>query len=458
MVAVMTKSTQHDTRPTLVVGLGDSGFSVVRFLVRRGVYPVVADSRDAPPMVERLSREFPDIQIHLGPFDAALFAAFPRVIVSPGVSLAESALRAAQAAGAEILGDVELFAQVADAPVIAVTGSNGKSTVTALVGELLAAVGVEARVGGNIGVPALDLVDDDAPDFYVLELSSFQLETTSTLETTSAVVLNVSPDHMDRYRDVAAYGRAKGRIYDHCAHCVVNRDDVRAMSLAPATRTGQYSFGLSAPEHDDEFGLVEDAGRRWLAQGEKRLLAADRLHLQGRHNIGNVLAAFALIHAAGIEISPAMTERARTFAGLPHRMELVADHDGVRWINDSKGTNVGATCAALQGIDAPVVLIAGGQGKGADFSPLAQAAFGRVTHAIVLGVDRAELDAALGVILPVTEVDSLAAAVKAAATIAHAGDVVLFSPACASFDMFRNFEHRGDVFRALVREQMSCRR
>ncbi len=459
----MAMAMASDTRPhadaTLVVGLGESGYSVVRFLVRRGVTPVVADSRDAPPMLERLRREHPTVEVHLGAFDAAMFERFGRVVVSPGVATREPALRAAVAAGAEVLGDVELFAALADAPVIAVTGSNGKSTVTALLGELLAAAGRDVRVGGNIGVPVLDLLADTPPDFYALELSSFQLETTSSLATTAAVVLNVSPDHLDRYDSVADYGRAKARIYTNCRACVVNRDDPVAGHLAPNGNTRHIAFGLGAPEHEDDFGLVTDArGRRQLCHGERRLLPLDALRLEGGHNAANVLAALALVHAAGVELDRAVLDRARDFGGLPHRMERVAEHAGVRWINDSKGTNVGATCAAIEGTDAPMVLIAGGVGKGADFSPLAAAAFGRVTHAIVLGADRAAIAAALAPVLPVSEAASLADAVSQAASLAAPGSVVLFSPACASFDMFRNFEHRGDVFRALVDEVTSCRR
>ncbi len=458
MAMAMTSDTIVQAPATLVVGLGDSGYSVVRFLTRCGNRPVVADSRDAPPMIERLRREHPDVEVHLGAFDPALFTAFDRVVVSPGVSVGEPAVRAAAAAGAEIVGDVELFAAMAGAPVIAVTGSNGKSTVTALTGELLAAAGRDARVGGNIGVPVLDLLDGDRPDFYVLELSSFQLETTSSLATAAAVVLNVTPDHMDRYADVAAYARAKSRIYRHCGTCVVNRDDTIAGHLAPNGSTQRVSFGLSAPPGDDDFGLrTGRAGGVDLVRGTRHLLGVDSLRLQGSHNVSNVLASLALVHVAGVELDGAVLARAASFAGLPHRMELVVEHAGVRWINDSKGTNVGAACAAIKGIDRPIVLIAGGVGKGADFSPLAEAAIGRVNHAIVLGVDRAGLAAALSPVIPVSEAESLADALAQATDVARPGTVVLFSPACASFDMFRNFEHRGDVFRSLVREATTCK-
>ncbi len=458
MGAAMQSRDQHGAPTTLVVGLGESGYSVVRFLARHGQSPAVADSRAAPPMIERLGREHPGIEVKLGAFDTDWFRRFDRIVVSPGVSVNEPAVAAAREAGATIVGDVELFAALADAPVIGVTGSNGKSTVTALVGELLAAAGVDARVGGNIGVPVLDLLDEDAPDFYVLELSSFQLETTASLALAAAVVLNISPDHMDRYATLADYARAKGRIFRHCRRAVVNRDDDAAAALAPAAAAAAVHFGLSAPAGEEDFGIVDRDGRRWLARGSKALLAVDEIRLEGSHNLGNMLAALALVAAAGIDLDDNVLDRARRFAGLPHRMERVAEHHGVRWINDSKGTNVGATCAALRGVEAPIVLLAGGVGKGADFAPLAQACAGRVRHALLIGEDADAIARALPADIPVEPVESLAAAVTRAAALATAGDVVLFSPACASFDMFRNFEHRGDVFRALVQEVVACRR
>jgi UDP-N-acetylmuramoylalanine--D-glutamate ligase len=454
----MYKTHIHDEPKTLVVGLGESGYSVLRFLARRGVPPAVADSRATPPMMQRALEEFPDLELHLGPFSPALFETYERIVVSPGVAVSEPAIRNADRAGAEIIGDVELFARQADAPVIAVTGSNGKSTVTALVGELLAAAGVEARVGGNIGVPVLDLLDDDAPRFYVLELSSFQLETTFSLHTASAVVLNVTPDHMDRYADLAAYRKAKARIYARCDACVVNRDDPVAAGLASGDCRRRVVFGLSEPESSEAFGIAQRDERSWIAKGSHRLVAIDELTIQGSHNVSNMLAALALVDAAGVTISRAVMERARSFGGLPHRMELVAERNRVRWINDSKATNVGSACAAMKGIDEPIVLIAGGQGKGADFSPLAIAAEGRVRCAILIGEDRRLIAAALEGRIPLLEAGSLEQAVEQAGVEARPGDVILFSPACASFDMFRNFEHRGDTFRALARREAACKR
>lgn len=456
-VAAMQYSDRQPACRTLVVGLGASGYSAVRYLVGRGEIPVAADSRANPPMIDRLRREFPGVEVHLGPFSPERFGAFDRLVVSPGVWIGEPAIRSAREAGAEIVGDVELFARIADAPVIAVTGSNGKSTVTRLVGDLMTAAGIDARVGGNIGVPVLDLVDDDPPEFYVLELSSFQLETTSSLAPACSVVLNVAADHMDRYADLGEYARAKARIYDRAGVCVVNLDDPLAASLAGGGCSRRVGFGLGVPEAND-FGVIEGGGRRWLAHGGRRLVAVDEIRLEGSHNAANMLAALALVDAAGTALDDVVLERARSFAGLPHRLELVAEHGGVRWINDSKGTNVGATSAAIGGFDRPIVLIGGGQGKGADFSPLADAARGRLRAAILFGEDRDALARALAPVVEPVLVDSLASAVEQAAAVAREGDVVLFSPACASFDMFRNFEHRGDAFRALVQEVVACRR
>ncbi len=442
---------------TLVVGLGASGLSVARHLAARGQAFEIADSRIAPPGMDAARAAWPGVPVHAGPFDEELFSRFERLVVSPGVAVAEAAIVAARDKGAEVLGDIELFARECGAPVIAITGSNGKSTVTSLVGVLAAASGAATRVGGNIGVPALDLLGDEQAELYVLELSSFQLETTRSLQAAGAVVLNISADHLDRYDSLEAYAAAKGVIYRGCRCCVVNRDDPLAQALAGSgCRT--LSFGLDAPSGANEFGLVEDAGRAWLARGSHRLIAVDELRLTGSHNVANVLASLALLAAVGINTGQPVLDALRAYAGLPHRMETVAEVAGIRWINDSKGTNVGATRAAIAGLDTPVVLIAGGLGKGADFTELAAAADGRVREAILLGADREALARALADTVPVRLVDSLGQAVARAAEAALAGDSVLFSPACASFDMFRNFEHRGDCFRQLVREWLQCPR
>lgn len=431
---------------TLIVGLGKSGLSVARFLARRGEAFAVADSRATPPGAAELAALCPACETAFGAFDAAYFARFRRLIVSPGVAVAEPAIVAARAAGAEIIGDIELFARAVTAPVIAITGSNGKSTVTTLVGEMAAA---ERRVavGGNLGTPALDLLEGPAPDLYVLELSSFQLETTGSLAPAAATVLNLSADHLDRYDSIAAYAQAKARIYANAAVQVINRDDPVAAALA--TGDGRrVSFGLDAPA-DGGWGLAEIDGEGWLLRGTERVLRADDLRIRGRHNVANALAALALGEAAGLS-REAMCRVLRAFPGLPHRSQWVATVRGADWINDSKGTNVGATLAALNGMTAPVVLLAGGLGKDQDFTPLRPALAEKGRALVLFGRDAGLIAQAVGDAVPVVRVDSMEAAVAAAAERVEPGDVVLLSPACASFDMFTGYEERGQRFVALV--------
>ncbi len=436
----------------VVVGLGKTGLSCVRFLTSHGYKVQVVDSRTEPPMKAQLMVQFPDVPVHVG-LHSKYWADADLVLVSPGVSIAEPEIQQAHQSGAEIAGDVELFARYAQVPVIAVTGSNGKSTVTALVGAMCRTAGLDAPVGGNIGVPVLDLLAPTrpVPDWYVLELSSFQLETTSSLHPKAAAVLNVSPDHMDRYPDISAYAQAKARIFHGEGVAVVNRDDPATLELVPPSRS-VVTFGFSNPQRDDEFGLITRGRSIWLAQGGHALMQREQVPLFGGHNLANVLAAMALASVAGVS-STDMVNAVRRFAGLPHRTELVLDHDGVRWVNDSKATNVGATVAALSGSDAPVILIAGGDGKAADFSPLAPAAAQHVRAAVLLGQDAAAIARVIEDVTPCHFVDSLCEAVQMAGRLARNGDVVMLSPACASFDMFDNFEHRGDVFRTLVKEQ-----
>jgi len=392
---------------------------------------------------------WPKVRVSLGAFDSRRIARARRIVVSPGVSLREPALAAATEAGSECIGDIELFARAADAPVIAVTGSNGKSTVTAMVASLLDAIGYRVRAGGNLGPPALDLLeaDPESPDFYVLELSSFQLETTFSLRPAAGVVLNVSADHMDRYRTLAEYAAAKGRVYSGAGTAVVNRDDPGAARLA-ARAAAVIGFTLGAPGPGD-FGVVTHAGEPWLAEGERRLVPASSVRLAGTHNRANALAALALVRAAGGDAAAAAPALAH-FEGLPHRMRLVAEIDGVRWYDDSKGTNVGAAAAALEGMERPVVLIAGGDGKGADFTPLREPVQQRARAVVLIGRDAPRLEAALNGAAPIAHAADLEAAVERAAELAQAGDAVLLSPACASFDMFASYRERGDAFVAAV--------
>lgn len=433
---------------TLIVGLGKTGLSCARFLAAHGVEIAITDSRDHPPGLQELRNEMPDAAVFVGGFSEVALQHADQLVVSPGVAVSTPFVIKARAMGLPVLGDVELFARQVQAPVVAITGSNGKSTVTTLVGLMAEHAGRDVRVGGNLGTPALDLIQEREPDLYVLELSSFQLEVTDSLRCVSAAVLNLSPDHMDRYATVQDYAAAKARIFRHCDVAVVNRDDPMVCGMAP-TAAKRISFGLGVPQHND-YGLVSDAGRRWLAQGATRLLLVDELRIHGDHNLANVLAALALGGAAGLPI-PAMLSALKQFRGLPHRMEFVTRVHDVDWYDDSKGTNVGATVAAVSGLTGPLVLIAGGDGKGQDFAPLAAALTGKTRAVILLGKDAPAIETAIAGRIPVQHVKDMNAAVQAAARIAQAGDRVLLSPACSSLDMFENFEHRGRVFAQAAR-------
>ncbi|MEC7433112.1 MAG: UDP-N-acetylmuramoyl-L-alanine--D-glutamate ligase, partial [Pseudomonadota bacterium] len=408
-----------------------------------------ADSRLQPPGLDELKAGWPDVPIYLGEFDEELFAGFNELIVSPGISIAEPAIAGAAARGARIRGDIDLFADAADAPIIAITGSNGKTTVTTLVGEMARAAGRNVQVGGNIGTPALDLLDQGA-DLYVLELSSFQLETTEELGALAATVLNVSDDHMDRYPDKMAYFQAKQRIYRGCKNAIVNLDDALSTPMARDTlRFLCFGFNRVNPE---TFSTRDDDQGTWITWGLDNLLLASELQLMGRHNISNVMAALALGHAAGLAMEP-MLEVARSFRGLPHRCEFVRNLNGVDYINDSKGTNVGATVAAIESLvpdSGKVILIAGGDGKGADFQPLAEPVAACCRALVLIGRDAGKISEAVGVSVPQYRATSLQEAVSLARQAAEPGDRVLLSPACASFDMFRDYNDRGEQFRALV--------
>jgi len=436
-------------RRTLIVGLGKTGLSCVRYLSGQGREIAVADSRLQPPGLDELKAGWPDVPVYLGDFDEALFAGFNELVVSPGISIAEPAIAGAAARGARIRGDIDLFADAADAPIIAITGSNGKTTVTTLVGEMARAAGRNVQVGGNIGTPALDLLDQGA-DLYVLELSSFQLETTEELGALAATVLNVSDDHMDRYPDKMAYFQAKQRIYRGCKNAIVNLDDALSTPMARDTlRFLCFGFNRVNPE---TFSTRDDDQGTWITWGLDNLLLASELQLMGRHNISNVMAALALGHAAGLAMEP-MLEVARSFRGLPHRCEFVRNLNGVDYINDSKGTNVGATVAAIESLvpdSGKVILIAGGDGKGADFQPLAEPVAACCRALVLIGRDAGKISEAVGVSVPQYRATSLQEAVSLARQAAEPGDRVLLSPACASFDMFQDYNDRGEQFRALV--------
>ncbi|MDE2069989.1 MAG: UDP-N-acetylmuramoyl-L-alanine--D-glutamate ligase [Gammaproteobacteria bacterium] len=433
---------------TLVVGLGRTGLSCVRFLAARGAEVAVTDSRARPPALAQLRELVPQAAVFVGGFSEQALAGAEQVLVSPGVAANAPFLETARARGLPVFGDIELFARTVRAPVVGITGSNGKSTVTTLVGRMAERAGIEARVGGNLGTPALDLILATEPALYVLELSSFQLEVTDSLRCVAATVLNVSPDHMDRYASAADYAAAKARIFRHCLTAVVNREDAQVRRMLQAQQK-QISFGLDAPR-DANYGLIEHGGSRWLARGAERLLAVSELRIRGTHNVANALAALALGEAAGLP-RPAMLAALREFPGLPHRMQYLGTRRGVAYYDDSKGTNVGATLAAVAGVSQPLVLIAGGDGKHQDFAPLARALVGKARAVVLLGKDAALIETALAGRVPTVGVKDMDAAVVQAAAHAQPGDWVLLSPACSSLDMFDNFEHRGRVFAEAVR-------
>ncbi|MCM0611033.1 UDP-N-acetylmuramoyl-L-alanine--D-glutamate ligase [Marinobacter sediminum] len=436
-------------RRTLVVGLGKTGLSCVRYLSGQGREIAVADSRENPPGLEQLRAQWPDVPVYLGAFDAELFEGFNELVVSPGISVAEPAIARAAQAGAFIRGDIDLFAEAADAPIVAITGSNGKTTVTTLVGEMAQAAGRRVETGGNIGTPALDLLGRGA-DLFVLELSSFQLETTSELNALAATVLNVSDDHMDRYPTKMAYFQAKQRIFRGCKNAVVNLDDALSTPMArDSLRFICFGFHRVNP---DTFSTRDDDEGTWITFGFENLLLASELKLLGRHNISNVMAALGLGYAAGLPME-IMLDVARNFWGLPHRCEFIRQLAGVDYINDSKGTNVGAAVAAIESLvpdNGKVVLIAGGDGKGADFMPLQAPAVLHCRALVLIGRDAGQIAEATGGNVEVHRARSLEEAVSTAAGLAKAGDRVLLSPACASFDMFRDYSDRGDQFRRLV--------
>lgn len=434
----------------IVVGLGKSGMSLVRHLARRGLPFAVADTRANPPELESLRRDFPEIEVRCGALDVDFLCRASELLVSPGLALATPALQQAAARGVKLSGDIELFAREAKAPIIAITGSNAKSTVTTLVGEMAAAAGKKVAVGGNLGTPALDLLADDV-ELYVIELSSFQLETTDGLSAEVATCLNVSEDHMDRYADLQAYHLAKHRIFRGARQVVINRDDALSRPLV-ADQLPCWTFGLGKPDFRG-FGLIEENGEKWLAFQFEPLMPARELKVRGAHNQSNALAALALGHAVGLAFEP-MLATLKTFAGLPHRCQWLRERGGVNYYDDSKATNVGAALAAIEGlgadIDGKLVLIAGGDGKGADFTSLRGPVAQHCRAVVLLGRDAGLIADALGDAVPQVRVASLDEAVQRCAERAEPGDAVLLSPACASLDMFKSFEERGRLFAAAV--------
>jgi UDP-N-acetylmuramoylalanine--D-glutamate ligase len=440
----------------LVLGLGDTGLAVAKWAARERASVRVADTRQAPPRAPDLR----SAELVTGAFGSGLLQGIDLVCISPGLALSEPVVQEALARGIPLVGEIELFAwhlraAPGSARVVAVTGTNGKTTVSALTGHLLRGAGLDCEVAGNIGPAALEalmrrLDAATMPAVWVLELSSYQLETAWSLAPDAATMLNLSEDHLDRYADLTEYGAAKARVFQGEGVQVLNRDDPRSAELALPGRR-HVSFGLDQPPGAEDFGIASLRGSKWLAQGANGLIEADALPIHGRHNAANALAAAALAHAVGVGLEP-IARGLRTFKGLPHRLQQVALEGGVAWYDDSKGTNVGATIAALRGLDRNVLLIAGGDGKGQDFAPLAAPVAAHARRVLLIGRDAPLIARALepsGV--PLELCASLEQAVRRAAACARPGEAVLLSPACASFDMFRDYRHRGEAFAAAVR-------
>ncbi|MBC7786815.1 MAG: UDP-N-acetylmuramoyl-L-alanine--D-glutamate ligase [Methylophilaceae bacterium] len=448
---------QLKDKQVLVLGLGDTGLSVLRWLARQGADLSVADTRATPPGMDTLKIELPEVKIVTGAFQSTVFNSADLIVVSPGVPLNTPEIQGALLRGVPVVGDVELLAQQLDCnaqysqtKVIGITGANGKTTVTTLVGEMCKAAGLNTVIAGNIGLPVLDILSMDIPDVIVLELSSFQLETTHSLNMAAATVLNVTEDHMERYASFADYAAAKARIFAHAQVKVVNREDSYSSAMVDATSKA-VSFGLNMPVNQEDFGLVTQADNTYLAQGALALLPLNEMKLRGLHNAANGLAALALCRAIDIDFEPLLSTL-KTFKGLPHRVEWVANIGEVDFYDDSKGTNVGATCAAIAGMtkngsSQKVVLIAGGDGKGQDFSPLLNAVQANARAVVLIGRDAPAIEQALvSSDIPRYFAVDLPEAVNIAYKVAHQGDAVLLSPACASFDMFKNYGHRAEVF------------
>ncbi|CAH5327312.1 UDP-N-acetylmuramoyl-L-alanine--D-glutamate ligase [Klebsiella oxytoca] len=433
----------YQGKKVVIIGLGMTGLSCVDFFMARGVTPRVMDTRVAPAGLDKLPEA---VERYVGGLNEDWLLTADLIVASPGIALAHPSLSAAADAGVEIVGDIELFCREAQAPVVAITGSNGKSTVTSLVGEMAKAAGMNVGVGGNIGLPALMLLDAER-ELYVLELSSFQLETTSSLRAVAATILNVTEDHMDRYPlGLQQYRAAKLRIYENARACIVNADDALTMPVRGADERC-ISFGVDV----GDYHLNRQQGETWLRVKGEKVLNVKEMKISGQHNYSNALAALALADAAGLPRASSL-KALTTFTGLAHRFQLVLEHNGVRWINDSKATNVGSTEAALNGLhlDGTLYLLLGGDGKSADFTPLSRYLTGDNIRLYCFGRDGAQLAALRPDVAVQTE--TMEQAMRQIAPQVVPGDMVLLSPACASLDQFKNFEQRGDIFARLAKE------
>jgi UDP-N-acetylmuramoylalanine--D-glutamate ligase len=448
-------------RKTAILGMGVTGMSVASFLSAKGMPFDFADSRLEPPNLKQVKRDYPSAKLALGSFDKDFLASYDRLIVSPGISLDEPALIHASKKGVELLGDLELFLDYAKAPVVMITGSNGKSTVTALLGQMAIDSGLSVGIGGNIGTPMLDVLDNHH-QLYVLEASSFQLELLNDSRGAVSGLLNISPDHLDRYQDIQKYHTAKHRIFRGAGKVVINREDRLTRPLI-STQIPMTSFGLNQPDLGS-FGVLEGIEEGYLSYGIERLMLIDQIALKGKHNIANVLAALALGYSVDLPMQT-MLETIKAFKGLSHRCQAVAEINSVLYVNDSKATNVGATLAALKGFGSAanknLILIAGGQAKDQDFTDLKQTVSDYVKLLILIGEDADKLGSVLKDCCQQIKTDSLEEAVAQTHQLAVSGDIVLLSPACASFDMYSGFEERGRCFHnavvAMASAQGECR-
>lgn len=424
-----------------VLGLGATGLSIARYLQRNDLHATFFDTRAEPPGIDELRALCPDAEILLG--DAKLPGSVERIIASPGIADTHPLLADARKANLEVVSDIELFAREATAPFIAVTGSNGKSTVTTLLYHMCTAAGLRVYAGGNLGEPALDLLDKDPPDIYVLELSSFQLQRTQDLPAEVSILLNISPDHLDWHVDEDEYRRTKYRVHREARAAVFNRADKSAKRYVKHLKK-YISFGLDVP-NKGQYGLREEDGEIFLARGDTLLLSTKDLAMFGKHNQANALAAMAAGELAGLDI-PAMLQVLCEFPGLPHRMQFVDRVKAVNYVNDSKATNVAAAVASIDSLDGMVVLVAGGIGKGADFTDLAGALENKLRAAVLLGEDAQKISSALDTVRPTYFARDMDDAVQQASRFAESDDTVLLAPACASFDQFSNYKARGDAF------------
>ncbi len=445
--ALQTEMTESNYE-YLVVGLGETGFSLATFLYDCGASFAVADTRENPPLLDNFRRKFPSVETYLGEFSFNTFSKAKQIVLSPGVDVHNEVIQSAINVGVQCCGDIELFVNNTQIPIVAITGSNGKSTVTSLVAEMANNSGIRAYAGGNLGPPALELLSYDDAELFILELSSFQLEITKSLSAKVAAVLNISADHLDRHGDLHNYATIKARIYEHAKNSVINRDDDVVTSMN--TSGDVASFGLKQGVNN-EFGLIHKDNKVFLAKGDRCLLSIDKVAMPGESGILNSLAGLAIGDALGMQ-EEKMLATLTVFKGLPHRFSLTGVSNEVAWFNDSKGTNIGATISSLRGLKENIILLAGGVFKGGDLSLLHNAVSKYVKHVILFGKDANILKANLAGAATIHLADSMRDAVSIARSLAQAGDKVLLSPACASFDLYKNYVARGEDFEACVKE------